>query len=142
MNPKPDPCAHFMPSDEEQIHALVQTWHVASRAGDVEAVLGLMTDDVVFLVAGRPPMGKAEFAALSRSPPGGTLPKIDSTAEIQEVQVSGDIAVIWTKLAVSVTPPGATQPIDRAGHTLSVFRRVDGKWLLARDANLLALVHK
>jgi hypothetical protein len=28
----------------------------------------------------------------------------------------------------------------RAGHTLSVFRKQNGKWRLARDANLLAPV--
>ncbi len=28
----------------------------------------------------------------------------------------------------------------RAGHTLSIFRKLaDGRWVLARDANLLAL---
>jgi len=29
-------------------------------------------------------------------------------------------------------------PMQRAGHTLTVLRRVSGKWLLARDANLLS----
>ena len=28
-------------------------------------------------------------------------------------------------------------PTKRAGNTLTVLRRVDGRWLLARDANLL-----
>lgn len=129
-------------SDEEQIRALVQTWQSATKAGDIETVLSLMTDDVVFLVSGRPPMHKAEFSALSHVPPGSTPPKFEGNSEIQEVQVSGDLAVIWTKLAVSTTPPGASQPINRAGYTLSVFRRVSGKWLLARDANLLSLVQK
>lgn len=64
----------------------------------------------------------------------------DKQGEIQEVQVSGDLAFIWTKLAVSVTLPGTTESIERAGHTLTVFRRVGGKWLLARDANLLSVV--
>jgi ketosteroid isomerase-like protein len=60
-----------------------------------------------------------------------------------EVQVSGDMAFLWSRLSVSVTPPGADAPIERAGHTLTVFRRVDGRWLLARDANLLVVVpHK
>jgi ketosteroid isomerase-like protein len=38
-----------------------------------------------------------------------------------------------------ITPPGG-QPMERAGHTLSVLKRVDGRWLLARDANLLTVV--
>lgn len=129
-------------SDEEQIRALVEKWRVATEAGDIDAVLGLMTDDVVFLVYGRAPMHKAEFAALSRVPAGGQRPKFEGKSEIQEIYVSGDLAYMWSKLAVSVTPAGAGQPMERAGHTLTVFRRVSGEWLLARDANLLAPVQR
>lgn len=129
-----------MLNDEEQIRALVQTWRSATMAGDVDTVLSLMTDDVVFLVSGRPPILKAEFAALSRVPPGSARPKLESTSEIQELQVSGDMAFILTSLSVTVTPLSPGMPIERAGHTLTVFRRVNGKWLLARDANLLSPV--
>ena len=131
-----------MQNDEQQIRQLVSTWHTASRAGDVDTVLSLMTTDVVFLVPGRPPMHKEEFASLSRVPKGKIPPKIDGTTEIQEIQVSGDLAFMWAKLSVVVTPPDGGQPIERAGHTLSVLRRVDGRWLLARDANLLASVQR
>lgn len=47
-----------MPSDEDQIRTLVDTWQTATQAGDVDTVLGLMTDDAVFFVPGRPPMGR------------------------------------------------------------------------------------
>lgn len=129
-----------MSTDEEQIRSLVQQWQAASAAGDVDTVLGLMADDVVFLVAGRPPFGKAEFAAMSSVPAGSPRPKIDSRSGIREVQVSGDMAFLWSELSVTVTPPGAAPAVTRAGHTLTVFRRVDGRWLLARDANLLVPV--
>ena len=80
-----------MLSDEEEIRTLVQTWQSATHAGDVETVLGLMTDDVVFLVPGRPPMRKAEFASLSRVPAGSPRPKFEGMSEIQEIHVSGDM---------------------------------------------------
>ena len=131
-----------MHSDEEQIRQLVSTWHEASRVGDVDKVLGLMTEDVVFLVPGRPPIRKDEFAAISRAAPGGKRPRIDSTTDIQEVQVSGDWALMWTKLSAVVTPAEGGPSVERAGHTLTVLRRVDGHWLLARDANLLAPVQR
>jgi uncharacterized protein (TIGR02246 family) len=131
-----------MQSDEQQIRKLVSTWQAASRAGDVDTVLGLMTEDVVFLVPGRPPLRKEEFTALSRVPSGKTPPKIEGTTEIQEVQVFGDWAFMWTKLSVVVTPPDGGQPVERAGHTLTILHRVGGKWLLARDANLLAPVQR
>jgi len=65
-------------TDEQQIRELVSTWHAATKAGDVDKVLTLMTDDVVFLVHGRPPMGKAGFASVSRPPQGKPAPKIEA----------------------------------------------------------------
>jgi uncharacterized protein (TIGR02246 family) len=131
-----------MPSDQDQIRDAVARWHEASRAGDVDTVLGLMTDDVVFLLPGRSPMRKAEFAELSRAAPDSPAPSMESTQHIEEITVSGDLAYLWSRLVVVVTPPGAAQPIARAGHTLTVFRRENGQWLLARDANLLTVVQQ
>jgi uncharacterized protein (TIGR02246 family) len=128
-------------SDEQQIRQLVTTWMTATKVGDVDTVLGLMTDDVVFLIPGRAPMQKNEFATLSRVPSGVTPPAIEGKSEIQEIQIAGDWAFLWTQLSVTVTPPDGA-PIERAGHTLTVLRRVNGKWLLARDANLLAPVNQ
>lgn len=131
-----------MQSDEDQIRQLVATWLTASKAGDVGTVLSLMTDDVIFLLPGREPIRKGEFAAASRVQAGQSQPKIDGSSEIQEIQVAGDWAFLWTKLSVTVTPPNGGEPIERAGHTLTVLKKVEGKWLLARDANLLAPVKK
>jgi uncharacterized protein (TIGR02246 family) len=98
-----------------------------------------MTDDVVFLVAGQPPFGKEKFAETMKGPLGKPQAHIDGRSEIQEVQVSGDMAYTWSRLTVEVTPPGG-EPIKRGGHTLSVLRKSGGRWQLARDANLLTPV--
>jgi len=129
-----------MSPDEAEIRKLVATWMDATKRGDVEGVLALMTDDVVFLVPGRPPMGKAEFAGGARAQASGQAPKFDGTSEIQEVQVVGDWAFMWTRLRVVATPPDGSPPVERAGHTLTVLRKEGGRWKLARDANLLAPV--
>jgi uncharacterized protein (TIGR02246 family) len=126
-------------TDEQQIRDLVATWMAATKAGDVATVLNLMTDDVVFLVAGQPPFGKEKFAETMKGPLGKPQAHIDGRSEIQEVQVSGDMAYTWSRLTVEVTPPGG-EPIKRAGHTLSVLRKSGGRWQLARDANLLTPV--
>jgi ketosteroid isomerase-like protein len=63
----------------------------------------------------------------------------DATSTIHEVRVEGSMAWMWSHLEVTATPAGAA-PIKRAGHTLTVFRKVNGSWLLARDANLLVKV--
>ncbi|KRC20964.1 MULTISPECIES: YybH family protein [unclassified Acidovorax] len=126
--------------DEAQIRALIETWMVATRAGDVEAVMGLMTDDVVFLMPGRPAMSRADFEAAARLQAGGAGPQVDGTSDIQEVQVAGEWAFARSQLSVTVTPPGgAAPPTVRSGPVLTVFRKERGRWLLARDANMLAV---
>lgn len=112
----------------------------ASKAGDVETVLSLMADDAVFLMPGQAVMRKADFAAAARARSGQQAPQFDGTSDIQEIKVLGDWAFMWARLTVVVTPPGPAQPVTRAGHTLSVFHRQNGKWVLARDANMLAPV--
>jgi uncharacterized protein (TIGR02246 family) len=129
-----------MESDEQEIRQLVSIWMAATKAGDIETVLSLMSDDVVFLVPGQPVMRKADFAAAARAQSGQEAPKFDGTSHIQEVQVLGDWAFMWAELTVVVTPPGGAQSMTRAGHTLSVLRKQSGKWVLARDANMLAPV--
>jgi uncharacterized protein (TIGR02246 family) len=129
-----------MASDEQQIRELVATWLRATQAGDVDTVLGLMTDDVVFLMHGRPPMDKAGFAAAARAQAQGTAPRFEGQSEIQDIQLAGDWAFLWTRLSVVATPPDGSPPIERAGHTLTVLRKDGGRWKLARDANLLAPV--
>jgi len=124
-------------SDEAQIRALVATWMAATKSGDVAAVMDLMTDDVVFLVPGRPPMRKADFEAGLRAQAGGSAPSFDGRSDIREVQVLGDWAFFWSHLEVVATPPDGAQRLRREGHTLTVLRKVDGRWKLARDANLL-----
>ena len=69
------------------------------------------------------------------------MPKIDGRSEIQEIQVSGDWAYhVDADSASKSRLPGGGRPTKRAGHTLSVLRKADGRWQLARDANLLTPV--
>ncbi len=127
-------------SDEQDIRDLVSAWMDATKAGEIEKVLSLMSDDVVFLMPGQPPMRKAGFAAAARAQAGKDAPKFNGTSEIQEITVVGDWAFMWTKLTVVVTPSAGGPSMTRAGHTLSVLKKHQGKWVLARDANMLTPV--
>ena len=126
-----------MSSDEQAIRALIAEWHRATVAGEVDRVSPLMAEDVVFLTAGNPPMkGRAAFAEGLR-----TILKthrIESSGEIQELQVSGDLAYCWNRLTVKIVPKTGGEPIARTGAALSVFRKQpDGSSVLSRDANLM-----
>jgi uncharacterized protein (TIGR02246 family) len=130
-----------MTDDEAAIRQVVERWHAATRAGDVATVLSLMTDDVVFQVPGRPPFGKAEFESMSRTATGGAPPKISFDQRVDELKIVGDFAYLRSSLRVKVEPP-VGEAIERVGTTLTIFRRESGRWLLARDANLLAKVQE
>jgi uncharacterized protein (TIGR02246 family) len=120
--------------DERAIRELVDTWMRASRAGDTETVLGLMSDDVLFMVPGREPFGKQTFAANSRCMDGVRL---EGSADIRELKILGDWAYLRNFVEITITPPGG-KPIQRSGFTLTILRKEpDGRWLLARDANLV-----
>ncbi|HLN99165.1 MAG TPA: SgcJ/EcaC family oxidoreductase [Pyrinomonadaceae bacterium] len=127
-----------MQSNEQAIRELIANWLSASKAGDTEKVLSLMSDDVIFLVCGQPPMrGKTAFAT------GQAALKdfnIEATSEIQEVKVLGDWAYVWTHLSIAITPKSGGAQVRRAGNTLSILRKQDDVWLLVRDANMLAPV--
>jgi len=57
-----------------------------------------------------------------------------------EVQVMADWAYLRNYLQVSVSPPNGGPLVHRSGYTLTIFRKQsDGRWLLARDANLMTL---
>jgi uncharacterized protein (TIGR02246 family) len=124
-----------MTDDERAIRDVVDVWLTASKAGDLATVLSLMTDDVIFMVPGQKPFGKEAFAAASQ---GMKDVRIEGTSDIQEIQVLGDWAYLRNYLEMTVTPPGGATK-RRSGYTLTVLRKeADGRWRLARDANLLA----
>lgn len=127
-------------SDEQAIRDLVATWMAATREGDVATVLGLMTDDAVFLTPGRAPMTKTDFAKAAQAQAGGKAPRFDGHSEMLEIQVLGDWAFMRSRLSVTMTPPDGSPPMRREGHTLTLLRKEGGQWKLARDANLLAPV--
>jgi uncharacterized protein (TIGR02246 family) len=126
-----------MSKDEQEIRNLIETWLRATREGDVDTVLSLMTPDVVFLVPGQPPMvGRDTFGDALRAVLGKNT--VETRSDIDEVAVFGDIAYCRTRLNVTVKSAHDGTPMLRTGHTLSILRRCeDGKWRLARDANMV-----
>jgi uncharacterized protein (TIGR02246 family) len=64
--------------------------------------------------------------------------KIAGKSDIRELNILGDWAYARNYLEVTMTPP-AGERVRRTGYTLTLFRKdADGRWRLARDANLLA----
>ena len=119
---------------ERQIRELIDSWIAASNARDLPALMGMMTDDIVFMTPGRAPFGTAEFAA--------DVERMKSVAiaarvEVQEIEVSGPRAYVRNHIRVELTSPGQA-PKRMSGYAMSVLRKeADGRWRIARDANLV-----
>jgi uncharacterized protein (TIGR02246 family) len=120
--------------DARQIRELIDSWIAASNGRDLPALMGMMTDDIVFMTPGRAPFGKAEFAS--------DVERMKSVAiaarvEVQEIEVSGPRAYVRNHIRVELTSPGQA-PKRMSGYAMSVLRKdADGRWRIARDANLV-----
>lgn len=134
------PIAIPMSPDEQAIRNLLARWHAETAAGNVEAVLELMTEDVVFLIAGheQPLRGRDAFAKGLRQML--QAHRFEGSGEVQDMAISGDLACCWSVLDVCTTPLQGGETQRRRGNVLSVLRKqADGRWQLARDANMLVL---
>jgi uncharacterized protein (TIGR02246 family) len=121
-------------ADEQAIRKLIDDWMQATARGDLDTVLSLMSDDVVFMTAGREPFGKKEFAAQSQ---GLKDIKLEGAAKPVEIKVLGDWAYLRNHIDLTMTPKNG-HPMKRAGYTLTILnRRPDGRWVITRDANLM-----
>src|SRR5438552_16018054 len=108
-----------MRNDEEAIRTWLNDWLRASAKGDSETMLAMLTDDMVFLVPGQPPVGKKEFKAACDGPMKGA--RIESKPDLEECTVSGNTACTRTRLPAAITTLDGKAPRVSA-YTRSDFR--------------------
>lgn len=124
-------------SDEQAIRDLYVAWRAATMAEDIPTLLTLIADDAVFYVPGQPPMrGKQDFVTMFEIARGKF--QFEARSEFEEISVHGDWAYAASRLAVIMTPKEGGPRTTRAGHTLTILRKQGGRWVVARDANMLA----
>ena len=133
MQPKQATEADLTNDEEQAIRSLVDRWLKASEEGDLTTMLSLLSDDVLFMVPGKEPFGKEAFARDYENMKG----KMKTDSDIQEIRIIGDWAWMRNFLRVNLITSSEESTV-LSGHVLSVLRKhPDGKWVIARDANLL-----
>ena len=91
-----------MNTDEKAIREAIGRWHDRAAAGDVEGVLELIAEDAIFLTPGHPPIqGRAGFETGLRKVL--ATHRIESSGNVREVVVLGDLAYCVTDLTVRMT---------------------------------------
>jgi uncharacterized protein (TIGR02246 family) len=128
-----------MRPDEQEIREVHAAWINAVNAGDLDRLLTLMTEDVVFLNPGRPPLDRDGFSASFPAAPRQV--RIDCISELEEVVIAGDVAYTRSRDALSVTPLVGEEVMQFAGDRMTIYRKQpEGRWLLARDIHTLSPV--
>ena len=128
-----------MGPNEREIREVHSTWIDAVNAGDLDGLLTLITDDVVFFGPGQSPVGRDGFAANFSA--AHQQVRIRCISELEEVVVVGEVAYTRSRDSLSVSPLVGGEESRLAGDRLTIYRKQpDGRWLLARDANVLSPV--
>jgi uncharacterized protein (TIGR02246 family) len=122
-------------SDEQLIRDLVATWIAATRDDDSQALLGILATGAVLLLPGRAPLTKTDIAKAAEGKR-GNRPKVAVAREILEIEVLDNWAFLRTRLSETATSADGSSVTSWHGHTLTVLRKEDGTWKVARDANL------
>ncbi|MBA3656854.1 MAG: SgcJ/EcaC family oxidoreductase [Gemmatimonadaceae bacterium] len=120
--------------DEKAIRDLIAEWSEATLDGDLNRILPLMSEDVVFLVPGGELRGREGFSKTFESGP--RTMKVQPTIEIQEIKILGEFAYVWNKINVLMFPEAGGAPKKLSGNGLSIFRKQEnGNWVILRDSN-------
>jgi uncharacterized protein (TIGR02246 family) len=133
VNPK-----DLVARDEEAIRDLIARWRRAAIEGDLATLQELIAPDVLFLIAHQPLMDGRSY--LDGSAKLAAAVDMTITGEVNEILVSGDLAVARQTLEVNFMPKTGGETTTYAGQSLIVFRRAaagESRWLALRDANLL-----
>jgi len=123
-------------ADRRAILTLLDKWRLATKAKDIQAILELVADDIVFLPAAVPPIrGRGEVENMYRA----FFPRyreIEQESAIEEVQVAGDWAFLWGTDELRLTPEPGGAEIHLKGKAVSILKREsDGSWRFWRGIN-------
>jgi len=110
----------------DEIRNKMKLWIKATADNDIDTVLALLSDEVVFLQPGQPIMTKVAFAAASSS---ASSMRIEGSAEPIDIHVSDslDMAMVYSKLQIAVfkrsSADTSTPIMKRSGYVLSGWRK-------------------
>ena len=134
MKAKQAAATNVVQADEQAICELVDTWLEASKKHDLATMLRLLDDDVLFIVPGKEPFGKKEFAASNDEMKDV---RMETAIDIKEIKVIGEWAWMRSFLKLSFKPVEGDMT-KLSGHILTILRKTaDEKWVIYRDANFV-----
>jgi uncharacterized protein (TIGR02246 family) len=118
-------------ADKAAIAARLQDFTAAFNARDAAGACDIFAPDLVSTMRGRPDNGREAVCTRIAAALADRSKTMRYAPDIEEIIVSGDLAVVRLIWNVAETEGGATRVSKEPG--LDVFRRQpDGKWSIAR----------
>ncbi len=117
--------------DEAAIRALQANFLEAEKAGDWDAAMGMMTDDVVILPNEQPAIeGRAALREWMAQFPDMKIEELSTT--IERLDGRGDLAFLWGKYSETYRMGAMDAPIALVGKFVWIVRKeADGSWRIA-----------
>jgi len=128
-------------NDELQIRELFDNWIKSTVEGNLGLAHQCIADNAIFLVPGIGEMDKIAFAqgAAGGSPEESPM-EFDLHSKIREIEVFGEYAYLWVDSTLLISPKNGDPSSKMAGHSLSVLKKLEGRWQIYRDANTVTVV--
>jgi steroid delta-isomerase len=118
---------------EQAIRAALTTWMADFNAGRTDRVCTLFAADLRATYRGFPDRGYREICDLLRRSLTDPRSGFSYGLDIQEVLVSGDMAVVRLVWRLTVTPRDGSPPVTSHEPGMDVFnRQADGSWQIIR----------
>jgi uncharacterized protein (TIGR02246 family) len=126
-------------SAEAEIAELVDRWLKATQSRDLDALLSMMDDDVMFLPASGPVIrGKSDARSIYQRLFAQTS-RVESCPVVEEIVVAGDWAFLTGSDELFLTLSESGMRVHMKGRAISIMRRhSDGCWRFARGINNMA----
>ena len=126
-------CSSSVADAEGPIRAEGSRWAEYYKAGDLDALMTLYTDDVIVALHGQPALyGKEAVREYFSTRIGKADTEFELDYELEEVH--GDIAYIISKYWLVATDRETGTTYKDAGRSLLVYKRgAGGDWLIAAD---------
>jgi uncharacterized protein (TIGR02246 family) len=121
-------------ADTEALRNLNSAFAAAMNAGDVDAIVSLITADVVMMPPGAPPVRGVDAVRATFDGVFAAVALHETwTSEELVIAGAGELAYDWSSYVVTITPRGEGEPSTELGQNFFVARRQqDGTWKYSR----------
>lgn len=121
-------------ADIQAINRIYEQWDEAENAGDANALVFLVTDDVIWMEPNNPVIvGKEALRELLESSY-ETHSMKDMKTVVEEIRLAGDWAYVRSSYCTFRIPKDGSDTVNRIGRIVDICeRQEDGSWKIARD---------